>query len=211
MDAIVQERYGPSDVLRLAEVDRPDIAAGEVLVQVRAAGLDRGTWHLMRGLPYLLRLVGFGFRRPKHRVPGLDVAGVVVAVGGDVTRFRPGDEVFGIARGSLAQYAAAREDKLALKPANLSFEQAAVVPVSGLTALQGLRDAGRVEAGQTVLVIGASGGVGTYAVQLATAFGARVTGVCSTAKVDLVRSIGADDVIDYTPARRSPTAAGATT
>jgi NADPH:quinone reductase-like Zn-dependent oxidoreductase len=165
---------------------------------VRAAGLDRGTWHLMTGQPYLMRLMGFGLRRPKNRVSGLDVAGTVVAVGAEVTRFRAGDEVFGIARGSFAEYAAAREDKLAHKPANLSFEQAAVVPISGSTALQALRDAGRVEAGQKVLVIGASGGVGTYAVQLAKAFGARVTGVCSTAKVDLVRSIGADDVIDYT-------------
>jgi NADPH:quinone reductase-like Zn-dependent oxidoreductase len=198
MRAIVQDAYGSVDVLHLAEVDKPDIAASEVLVQVRAAGLDRGTWHLMTGQPYLMRLMGFGLRRPKNRVSGLDVAGTVVAVGAEVTRFRAGDEVFGIARGSFAEYAAAREDKLAHKPANLSFEQAAVVPISGSTALQALRDAGRVEAGQKVLVIGASGGVGTYAVQLAKAFGARVTGVCSTAKVDLVRSIGADDVIDYT-------------
>ena len=198
MRAIVQDGYGSVDVLRSAEIDRPDIAANEVLVRVRAAGLDRGTWHLMAGKPYLMRIMGFGFRRPKNPVPGLDVAGTVVAIGADVTRFQAGDEVFGIARGSFAEYAAAREDKLALKPANLSFEQAAVVPISGLTALQAVRDAGRVEAGQKVLVIGASGGVGTYAVQLAKAFGAQVTGVCSTAKIDLVRSIGADDVIDYT-------------
>jgi NADPH:quinone reductase-like Zn-dependent oxidoreductase len=198
MDAIVQDAYGSVDVLRLAEIDRPVIAAHEVLVQVRAAGLDRGTWHLMAGKPYLMRIIGFGFRRPKNPVPGLDMAGTVAAVGADVTRFQPGDEVFGIARGSFAEYAAAREDKLALKPANLSFEQAAVVPVSGLTALQAVRDTGRVEAGQQVLVIGASGGVGSYAVQLAKAFGARVTGVCSTAKVEFVRSLGADDVIDYT-------------
>jgi len=198
MRAIAQEAYGPVDVLRLAEIDKPDIAANEVLVQVRAAGLDRGTWHLMTGQPYLMRLMGFGFRRPKNPVPGLDVAGVVAAVGAEVTRFQAGDEVFGICRGSFAEYAAAREDKLAHKPANLSFEQAAVVPVSALTALQGLRDAGRVKAGQQVLIIGASGGVGTYAVQLAKALGAEVTGVCSTAKVDLVRSIGADNVIDYT-------------
>jgi NADPH:quinone reductase-like Zn-dependent oxidoreductase len=198
MDAIVQDAYGSSDVLRFAEIDKPDIAADEVLVQVRAAGLDRGTWHLMTGQPYLMRVMGFGFRRPRNRVAGLDVAGTVVAVGAEVTRFQPGDEVFGIAGGSFAQYAAAREDKLAHKPANLSFEQAAVVPISGGTALQALRDAGRVEAGQKVLVIGASGGVGSYAVQLAKALGAHVTGVCSTAKVDLVRSLGADDVIDYT-------------
>ena len=198
MRAIVQDGYGDVGVLRLAEIDTPDLAAGEVLVQVRAAGLDRGTWHLMTGQPYLMRLMGFGLRRPKNRVPGLDVAGTVAAVGAEVTRFRPGDDVFGIARGSFAEYAAAREDKLAHKPADLSFAQAAVVPISASTALQGLRDAGRIEAGQHVLVIGASGGVGTYAVQLAKAFGAHVTGVCSTAKADLVRSIGADDVIDYT-------------
>src|SRR2546428_11803370 len=145
-----------------------------------------------------MRTMGLGFRRPKNPVLGRDVAGTVVAVGFAVTRFQPGDEVFGISRGSFAECAAAREDKLAHKPANLSFEQVAVVPISALTALQGLRDAGRVQAGQTVLIIGASGGVGTYAVQLAKAFGAQVTGVCSTGKVDLVRSIGADHVIDYT-------------
>ena len=198
MRAILQETYGSADVLRLAEIGRPDIAASEVLVKVRAAGMDRGTWHSMTGLPYLMRIMGFGFRRPKNRVPGLDVAGTVVGVGSAVTRFKPGDEVFGMSRGSFAEYAAAREDKLAHKPAGLSFELAAVVPISGGTAIQGLRDAGRVEAGQKVLIIGASGGVGTYAVQLAKAFGAEVTGVCSTAKVDLVRSIGADHVIDYT-------------
>ncbi len=200
MKAIVQNEYGtdPEDVFRLEEAARPTIGSDEVLVQVRAAGLDRGTWHLMTGQPYLMRVIGFGLRRPRNRVPGLDVAGVVVSVGAEVTRFQPGDEVFGMARGSFAQYAAAREDKLAHKPASLSFEQAAVVPISGGTALQGLRDAGRVEAGQKVLVTGASGGVGTYAVQLAKALGAQVTGVCSTAKVDLVRSLGADHVIDYT-------------
>jgi NADPH:quinone reductase-like Zn-dependent oxidoreductase len=200
MQAIVQGRYGtvPDDVLRLEQTTRPRIAASEVLVQVRAAGVDRGTWHLMAGQPYLMRILGFGFRGPKTSVPGLDVAGTVVAVGPEVTRFAVGDEVFGIARGSFAQYAAAREDKLVRKPARLSFEQAAVVAVSGLTALQGLRDAGRIQAGQQVLVIGASGGVGTYAVQLAKVFGATVTGVCHSAKTGLVRSIGADHVIDYT-------------
>lgn len=198
MQAIVQDAYGSADVLRLAEIKTPEIAANEVLVEVHAAGMDRGTWHLMAGQPYLMRILGFGFRRRKHRVPGLDVAGTVVAVGSEVSRFQSGDEVFGIARGSFAQCAAAREDKLTHKPAGLSFEQAAVVAVSGLTALHGLRDHGRVQAGQKVLIIGASGGVGTYAVQLARAFGAQVTGVCSTAKVDLVRSIGADQVIDYT-------------
>jgi len=197
MRAIVQDVYGSDDRLRLAEIDRPVIAAGEVMVRVRAAGVDRGTCHLMRGEPYLMRILGFGFRGPKNRVPGLDVAGTVAATGPGVTRFQAGDEVFGISRGSFAEYAAAREDKLVRKPASLSFEQAAVVAVSGLAAIKGLR-AGRIAAGQKVLIIGASGGVGTYAVQLARAFGATVTGVSSTAKSDLVRSIGADQVIDYT-------------
>jgi NADPH:quinone reductase-like Zn-dependent oxidoreductase len=185
-------------MLRLAEIDRPDIAANEVLVKVGAAGVDRGTWHLMAGQPYLMRIIGFGLRRPKNPVPGLDVAGTVVAVGSEVTRFQAGDEVFGTSAGSFAEYAAAPEDRLAHKPAGLSFEKAAVVAVSGLAAIQGLRDAGHIEAGQKVLIIGASGGIGTYAVQLAKAFGAEVTGVCSTAKVELVRSIGADHVVDYT-------------
>jgi len=199
MQAIVQHRYGtrPAEVLRLEQAATPTIAANEVLVRVRAAGVDRGTWHLMAGQPYLVRLLGFGLRGPKNPVPGLDVAGTVVSTGAAVTGFREGEEVFGIARGSFAEYAAAREDKLARKPARLSFEQAAAVAVSGLAALQGLR-AGRLHAGQKVLVIGASGGVGSYAVQLAKALGAEVTGVCSTGKTDLVRSIGADHVIDYT-------------
>lgn len=198
MRAIVQDRYGSTDVFVLAQVARPEIADNEVLVHVEAAGLDRGTWHMMAGRPYLLRLLGFGFRRPKNRVPGLDVAGTVIAVGSSVTRFSPGDEVFGISRGSFAEYAAVLEDKLARKPANLTFEQAAVVPISAGTALQALTDVGGVEQGQQVLIIGASGGVGSYAVQLAKAFGAEVTGVCSTAKLDLVRSLGADHVVDYT-------------
>jgi len=198
MRAIVQDAYGSHDVLRLGEIDRPDIAVDEVLVKVVAAGMDRGTWHSMAGKPYLMRIMGFGFRRPKNRALGLDVAGTVVSVGRDVTRFQPGDAVFGMSRGSFADYAAVREDKLALKPANLSFEEAAAVPISGGTAIQGLRDAGHIEAGQKALIIGASGGVGTYAVQLAKAFGADVTGVCSASKVDLVRSIGADHAIDYT-------------
>jgi 2-desacetyl-2-hydroxyethyl bacteriochlorophyllide A dehydrogenase len=199
MQAIVQHRYGtaPNDVLKLERIAVPAVAANEVLLQVRAAGVDRGTWHLMAGQPYLMRLLGFGLRGPKTAVPGLDVAGTVVAAGADITRFRAGDEVFGSASGSFAEYAAAREHKLARKPARLSFEHAATVAVSGLAALQGLR-AGRIHAGQKVLVIGASGGVGSYAVQLAKAFGAEVTGVCSTGKADLVRSIGADHVIDYT-------------
>ena len=197
MQAIVQDAYGSAGVLRLARIAPPEIAGNEVLLRVRAAGLDRGTWHLMTGRPYLLRLV-CGIRRPRNPVPGLDVAGTVVAVGPAVTRFSAGDEVFGFAAGSFAEYAVAREDKLARKPANATFEQAAVVPVSALTALQALTDAGHVRQGQKVLITGASGGVGSYAVQLAKALGAEVTGVCSTAKLDLVRSLGAGHVIDYT-------------
>jgi len=197
MQAIVQRAYGSADVLHLEEIDRPTIGDDEVLIRVHAAGLDRGTWHLMAGLPYLFRLMGPGLHKPKNPVPGLDVAGTVEAVGAAVTRFQVGDDVFGIAKGSFAEYACAREDKLAVKPAKLTFDQAAVLAVSGLTAVQGLCDAGRVEEGQHVLIVGASGGVGTFAVQVANAFGAEVTGVCSTAKVDLVRSIGADHVIDY--------------
>lgn len=198
MRAVVQDSYGSSEVLRLEEIDKPEIRSNEVLVKVSAAGLNRGTSHLMSGKPYLMRVIGFGFARPKNRVLGQEVAGTVVAVGSEVTRFKSGDEVFGISRGSFAEYAAAEEAKLAHKPANLSFEQAAVVPISAGTALQGLTDSGRIEAGQKVLIIGASGGVGTYAVQLAKAFAAEVTGVASTGKVDLVRSLGADHVIDYT-------------
>lgn len=198
MRAIVQDAYGSSDVLRLGEIDRPEIAPNEVLVEVVAAGMDRGTWHSMAGKPYLMRIMGFGFRRPKNRVPGLDVAGTVAAVGSEVTRFKLGDEVFGMSRGSFAEFAAVLEDKLAHKPIGLTFEEAAVVPISGGTALQGLRDSGNIEPGQKVLIIGASGGVGTYAVQLAKAMGAEVTGVSSTMKLELLRSIGADHVIDYT-------------
>ena len=196
MRAILQDRYGSSEVLRLATVPRPVIAGNEVLVRVGAAGLDRGTEHLMTGKPYVMRL-GFGLRGPKNPVLGRDVAGTVVQVGSSVTRFSVGDEVYGVAPGSFAEFAVAREDKLARKPANLSFAQAAVVPVSAGTALQALTDVGRVQAGQSVLVLGASGGVGTYAVQLGKAFGAHVTGVCSTAKLDLVTSLGADRVMDY--------------
>lgn len=197
MQAIVQEAYGTTDVLRLSTIAIPEIDEHEVLVRVRAAGMDRGTWHVMAGRPYLMRVLGFGFRRPKNRVAGLDVAGTVVAVGAAVTKFAVGDDVFGASRGSFAEYAAAREDKLSRKPASCTFEQAAVAGISGLTAFQAL-DAGRLEAGQRVLITGASGGVGTYAVQLAKARGAEVTGVSSTAKLDLVRSLGADHVIDYT-------------
>jgi len=197
MLAIVQDRYGPAEVLRPARIGRPVIADHEVLIRVHAAGLDRGTRHLMTGTPYLMRVMGFGFRGPKNRVPGLDVAGTVVAVGPAVTRFAVGDEVFGVSRGSFAEYAAAREDQLAHKPANISFEQAAVVGISGGTALQALV-AGRLQPGQRVLIIGASGGVGSYAVQLAKAAGAEVTGVASTGKLDLVRGLGAHRVVDYT-------------
>ena len=197
MKAIVQNSYGSADVLQMREIDRPTAGDGEVLVQVRAAGISRGDVHVMTGHPYLLRLLGYGVRRPKNPVPGQDVAGTVVAVGPNVTRFAEGDEVFGIARGSFAEYASAREDKLAHKPAGLSFEQAAAMPVSGLTALRAIDTAG-VRAGQTVLVVGASGGVGTYAVQLAAAGGATVTGVASTRKLGLVHDLGATHVIDYT-------------
>ena len=197
MRAIVQDEYG-EDVLRLDEIDRPEIGDGDVLVRVHAAGVDRGAWHLMTGLPYPIRLAGYGFRAPNTRVRGREVAGQVAAVGKDVTGLRPGDEVFGIGEGCFAQYARASADKLARKPVSLSFEQAAAVGVSALTALQAVRDHGQVRPEQQVLIIGASGGVGTFAVQIAKAFGAEVTGVCGSTKVDLVRSLGADHVIDYT-------------
>ena len=198
MRAIFQDKYGTADVLELRDIDKPQIADDEVLIRVHAAGVDRGVWHLMTGLAYPIRLAGFGLRAPKTPVPGTDLAGEVEAVGKDVTRFQPGDEVFGIGKGAYAEYARAPENKLATKPANLTFEQAAVVSISGSTALQALRDKGQVQNGQKVLIVGASGGVGTYAVQLAKAFGAEVTGVCSTTKVELVQKIGADHVIDYT-------------
>lgn len=197
MKAIVQHTYGSTDVLEFQDIDRPTIADDEVLVRVRAAGVDRGVWHLMAGLPYPIRFAGYGVRAPRTSTPGMDLAGVVEAVGAAVTRFQPGDEVFGVGKGTYAEFARAREDKLAPKPAALSFEQAAAVPISGLTALQAVRDHGQVQPGQRVLITGASGGVGSYAVQIAKAYGAEVTGVCSTAKVDLVRALGADHVIDY--------------
>jgi NADPH:quinone reductase-like Zn-dependent oxidoreductase len=198
MKAIVQDAYGSADALTLRDVDRPAIGADDVLVQVRAAAIDRGVWILMTGKPYLVRAMGFGMRRPKVPVRGRDVAGVVVAVGAGVTRFRPDDEVYGTCEtGSFAEYAAAPQKQLAPKPAGISFEEAAAVPVSGETALQAVRDGG-VRPGQRVMVIGAAGGVGSYAVQIAKAAGATVTGVCSPGKAGLVRSLGADDVIDYT-------------
>ena len=197
MQAAVQRRYGGSETVSLQAVDVPTIEADEVLVHVRAGGLDRGTEHLMTGRPYLVRLVGFGVTRPKQSVIGLDVAGTVVAVGAAVTRFVVGDEVFGIARGSMAEFAAAKESKLSSKPAAVSFEAAAVSAVSGATALQALTDVGQLTPGQRVLVVGASGGVGTFAVQLARALGAHVTGVAGTDNLELVRSLGADAVIDH--------------
>lgn len=203
MKAITHATYGPSSVLRLEEIAQPVPGSGEVLIRVHAAAVDPGVWHLMAGMPYLIRAMGFGLRAPKDRVRGQDLAGRVEAVGRDVTRFRPGDEVYGTCDGSFAEYACAKEGNLARKPANLTFEQAAAVPVSACTALQAVRNAGRLKAGQTVLVIGAGGGIGHFAVQLAKASGAHVTGVCSAAKADLVRSVGADEVIDYT--REDPT------
>jgi NADPH:quinone reductase-like Zn-dependent oxidoreductase len=198
MKAIVQDRYGSADVLELRDVNRPSIGDDEVLVRVRAAGVDPGVWHLMTGQPYLIRAMGFGLRKPKVTVRGRDLAGVVAAVGAGVTRLRPGDEVYGTCeRGSFAEYAAAPQGRLAAKPAGISFEQAAVTPISAVTALQAVRDCGRVQPGQQVMVIGAAGGVGSFAVQIAKAYGAQVTGVCSSAKADLVRSLGTADVIDY--------------
>src|SRR5688500_14334414 len=196
MQALVQETYGSAEVMHIAEIDKPDIGDNEVLLQVRAAGVNPADWAVMSGLPYVARPV-YGLMKPKERVRGTDVAGVVEAVGAGVTRFAVGDEVFGSAHGSFASYAAASEDELALKPTNLTFEQAATVPMAGLVALQALRK-GNVGAGQKVLINGASGGIGTFAVQIAKSLGAHVTGVSSTRNVDLVRSLGADEVIDYT-------------
>ena len=198
MKAIVQHTYGPPEILEFRDIDAPVAGDDEVLVQVQAAGVDPGVWHQMSGLPYLMRFIGFGLRAPKVPVRGRDVAGRVAAVGKNVTSLRPGDEVFGICEGSFAEYACAPADRFVPKPANLTFEQAAAVPISGITALQSLRDCGKVQQGQRVLIIGAGGGIGSFAVQLAKAFGADVTGVCSTSKLDLVRGLGADDVIDYT-------------
>jgi len=198
MKAIVRDAYGSVDVLRFAEIDRPIADENEVLVRVRAAGVDAGVWHLMLGMPYVMRLAGFGIRAPKSALLGYDLAGHIEAVGADVTAFRPGDAVFGTCRGSFAEYATARTDRLVSKPTGLSFEQAAATPISGYAALQAVRDHGKVKAGQRVLIIGAGGGVGTFAVQLAKTYGAEVTGVCSGRNVEMVRSLGADHVIDYT-------------
>ncbi len=197
MHAVTQDAYGPPDALTVGEVPVPRPGAGQVLVAVTAAGVDRGVWHLVAGLPYVLRL-GVGLRRPRQPVAGLDVAGVVVAVGAGVTRFRTGQRVFGIGTGSWAEYAVAREEKLSHVPDGVDLVGAATVAVSGSTALQALHDVGRVQPGQRVIVLGASGGVGSHAVQIARAAGAHVTGVASGAKTDLVRSLGADEVVDYT-------------
>jgi NADPH:quinone reductase-like Zn-dependent oxidoreductase len=196
MKAIVQDKFGPPEVLELREIDQPGVGDGEVLVRVQAASVNPADWYAMAGTPWVARPM-MGLRKPNARL-GLDLAGVVEATGGNVGRFKVGDEVFGGGTGSLAEYVAVPEGSLVLKPAKLSFEQAAAVPVAGLTALQGLRDKGRIRPGQQVLINGASGGVGTFAVQLAKSFGAEVTGVCSTRNMDLVASLGADQVIDYT-------------
>jgi NADPH:quinone reductase-like Zn-dependent oxidoreductase len=199
MKAIAYAEYGSADVLELKEVGKPDVEGDSVLVRVRAASANPYDWHFMRGIPYIARLSATGLRKPKHSLLGSDMAGEVEAVGNAVTRFRPGDEVFGfVGAGGFAEFVSAPEKLLALKPANLSFEQAATVPLAAVTALQGLRDAGKIRSGQKVLIVGASGGVGTFAVQLAKWYGANVTGVCSTRNLELVRSIGADQVIDYT-------------
>jgi NADPH:quinone reductase-like Zn-dependent oxidoreductase len=197
MQAMVQDEYGSGEVMHLRQIDQPGIADHEVLVRVRAAGVNPADWAIMSGLPYIARPI-YGLRRPKHAVRGTDVAGTVEAVGSAVTRFKVGDDVFGWCTGSYAEYAAVPEDALAAKPRNISFEQAASVPMAAMVALQALRDHGGVRPGQTVLINGASGGIGTFAVQIAKSLGAEVTGVCSTRNMGLVRSIGADHVIDYT-------------
>ena len=198
MKAIVYTQYGSPDVLQFKEVERPTPKDNEVLVKVHAASVNAADWHLLRGKPFLVRLMGFGLLKPKNKILGSDIAGRVEAVGRNVKQFQPGDEVFGSIRGGFAEYVCAREDSLVLKPANISFEEAAAVPIAAVTALQGLRDKGRIQPGQKVLINGASGGVGTFAVQIAKSFGTEVTAVCSTRNVDMVRSIGADQIIDYT-------------
>lgn len=198
MKAIVQETYGSADVLKLRDIDKPVVGDCDVLVRIHAASVNPADWAIMDGLPYIARPVYGGLRKPKNRVRGTDVAGTIEAVGTRVARFRPGDAVFGWCTGAFAEYASASEDALEPKPATLTFEQAAAAPLAGLVALQALRDVGKVQAGQEVLVNGASGGIGSFAVQIAKSLGADVTGVCSTSNVDLVRSIGADHVMDYT-------------
>lgn len=195
--ALLQSGYGSTEVLSVGSVPARRPGLGEVVVAVKAAGIDRGTWHLMTGRPYLMRLMGFGLWAPKQPVAGLDLSGTVIELGAGVTRFRVGDEVFGIGQGSFTELTIAREDKLAKKPGALSFEEAAVLGVSGLAALQALTEAGQLERGERVLVIGASGGVGTFVVQIAKALGAHVSAVCSEKKLEFVRSLGADVVYDY--------------
>lgn len=197
MKALTQDRYGTAEVVKFRDVERPNPGAGEVLVRVIAAGMDRGAWHFMAGDPYLMRLLGFGFRAPSVPVPGTNFAGVVEAAGPGVSDYEPGDQVYGATRGTFAEYAVAPTAKIAPKPPQLSFEQAAVLPYPTFVALQALRDHGHMQPGQRVLVVGASGAVGTIAVQLALAFGATVTGVCSGDHTDLVRSLGASEVINY--------------
>ncbi len=198
MRAVVQDKYGPPDVLELREVESPTVGDGDVLVRVRAASVNPQDWHLMRASPFIVRAAGTGLRTPTVPIRGTDVAGQVEAVGKDVTRLRPGDDVLGWCKGAFADYACADESHFVPKPAGLSFESAATVAMAGCTALQGLRDVGAMQPGQEVLIIGAGGGVGTYAVQIGKELGAGVTGVCSSSKVDLVRSLGADHVVDYT-------------
>jgi len=202
MKAIVYHKYGSPDVLELKEVEKPTPKDNEVLVKVHAASLNAYDWHLLRADPFLVRLMGGGLLKPKNKILGADIAGRVEAVGRNVKQFQPGDEVFGdisgCGSGGFAEYVSVPENALALKPANMTFEEAAAVPMAAVTALQGLRDKGKIQPGQRVLINGASGGVGTFAVQIAKSFGAKVTGVCSTKKLDMVRSIGADQVIDYT-------------
>src|SRR5438552_8409367 len=197
MKAIVYRNYGSPEVLKWEETEKATAGDNEVLIKVRAASVNPYDWHFMRGTPYFLRILA-GLRKPKDKRLGVDVAGQIEAVGRNVTQFKPGDEVFGVSRGAFAAYARASESKLARKPENVTFEQAAAVPIAGLTALQGLRDKGQIQPGHKVLINGASGGVGTFAVQIAKSFGAEATGVCSTRNVDLARSLGADHVIDYT-------------
>jgi NADPH:quinone reductase-like Zn-dependent oxidoreductase len=198
MKAVVQDRFGPPEVLQLADTDMPEVGASDVLVRVHAAALNPADWHLLRGDPLVARLMGAGLTRPKARVAGIDAAGVVAAVGANVRGLRAGDAVLGFCRGAFAEFACAAAEKVVSKPASLSFEQAAAVPVAATTALRGIRDVGEVQAGQRVLVNGAGGGVGTFAVQIAAALGAEITGVCSPGNAGLVRSLGAAHVIDYT-------------
>jgi 2-desacetyl-2-hydroxyethyl bacteriochlorophyllide A dehydrogenase len=202
MKAVVYQKYGPPEVLQLKQVEKPTPKNNEVIAKVHAASVNPADWHLVRGKPFLLRLMGFGLLKPRNEIPGCDVAGRIEAVGGHVKQFRPGDEIFGdisgCGFGAFAEYVSVPEDALVLKPASMTFEEAAAVPLAAVTALQALRDKGKIQHGQKVLINGAGGGVGTFAVQIAKSFGAEITGVCSTRKLDMVRSIGADHVIDYT-------------